>query len=1000
MMNKHVKFSGGRVSIWICLLFLLVQFQVFAQQKISGKVTSQGGNLQGVVVKVKGAQAAAQTDNEGNFTIEASAGATLTFSYVGYQTRELALSPSQSTVRIELNADEAVIDEVVVVGYGTQKAKDLTGAIATLKSENFKDQPILQAASALQGRVAGVSVSQNSGAPGGEAKIRIRGSNSISGSNDPLYIVDGVAMISFSLQALNPNDIETMDVLKDASATAVYGSRGANGVVIITTKKGKSGATKVAYDGFVNFNAAPKRYDLLSPAEYANMANLFAGKTVFPDANNYQGPSTDWQSELFKKSSTQNHQVSLSGGGEKARFFVSGFLMDQNGTLVNTGQKRFGLRSNTDITVNDRVTVGINLFGQRTENHNNAQLFAKGNPIMASVVWAPTESIWEDEANGLYNRTGISPIWVNPYLTAMETNEDNFGNAANLNGNVKYRITDWLTFTSNVGLDMNLSKAASLGNDWVSPGNMRSSQSYSETYAFQNSNILTFNKRFNDAHELTVTAVEESTVSTSNNFLAAGSGLTSLSNGYYNLALNTSQSINSGYSKWSLLSFMGRANYSYKGKYLATVSFRRDGSSKFQPNNRWSNFPSFSLGWNLTEEQFIRDLNVFSSLKLRGGWGKTGNQAIGPYQTLGLMSPLNYAYGTTGSYLGYSIGNPAATDLRWETTEQTDIGLDVGLFNNRLNITADYYNKNTVDLLLPTQILRYLGGGELLSNVGDINNRGFDLGISATPIDKENFRWETSLNAGFNKNKVVSLRDGEDMFKLPRLGGGLINADFQVVKKGESLGAFYLIPWEGVHQVDDPSTGRKAGDYKYKDVDGNGSIGYEDMVIAGNATPTLQWGFNNHLTYKNFDLNIFIQGAGGHQIFNATYAAASIVSSDVLYPTLAEVSNYWTPENPSNEWASPGSTAKAFVESTQFLQDADFARLKNLSLTYKLPQTFMKFAAASVSLSAQNLFTITKYKGLDPEASTTSASSDTNVGIDLGAYPSPKTYSVRLNLTF
>ena len=999
-MKINVNMPGLIKYLGVFLFSLFLHLSVFAQQKVNGRVTAEGKNLAGVVVKVKNGTAVTQTDEQGNFSLDATDGATLVFSYIGFQNKEIVLSAGQQTLQAELLRADNEIEEVAVIGYGSQKVKDLTGAVSTLKAESFKDQPILQAASALQGRVAGVAVTQNSGAPGGEAKVRIRGSNSISGGNQPLYVVDGIALSSFGLQDLNVNDIETMDVLKDASATAVYGSRGANGVIMITTKKGRVGTTKVAYDGFLNFNASPKKYDLLNAFDYAERANLMMGSQVIKNPESYIGNSTDWQSLLFRKTQTHNHQLTISGGNDKAKFYVSGFYMNQQGTLINTDQQRYGIRSNTDITINDKLSIGINLYGQRTENHNNGVLTSKANPIMASIAWAPTESVWEDESLGLYNKNGISPIWINPYLTAMETDDNSFSNVASLNGNLKYKITDWLTFTSNVGLDMNLTKSASVASDWISPGNMKSSQGYAENYAFQNSNVLTFNKSFNQDHNLTVTAVEEHTYSTSNNFLAGGSGLTTLSNGYYNLGLNAAQSISSGYSKWALLSYMGRVNYNFKGKYLATASYRRDGSSKFQNKNKWSNFPSFSLGWNAIEEDFIQDLNVFSSLKLRAGWGMTGNQAIGPYETLGPLNPVNYSYGGVTSYQGYTIGNPTAADLKWETTKQLDVGIDFGFFDNRLSITADYYNKDTEDLLLSTPIDRYLGGGVMWQNVGAVNNRGFEVGINASPIERENFSWTTSLNGSYNKNKVVSLSQGEDMIKRPKMGGGFINSEIQVVKEGEALGAFYLIPWEGVHQQDDPATKSKAGDYKYTDVDGNGSIGYEDMIIAGNATPTLQWGFNNNLNYKNWELNLFIQGASGHQIFNATYAAASIVTSDVSYPTLAELKGAWTPENPSNVWASANSTAKQYVESTQFLQDAGFARLKNISLTYKLPTSVLKFAGANITFSAQNLLTITKYKGLDPESTSTSANSDTDLGIDLGAYPSPKSYTVRLNLTF
>jgi len=762
----------------------------FAQQSITGKIVENGNGLPGVVVKVKGGNIVTQTEADGTFNISANIGDILAISYIGYQSREISID-AQKLQEIQLEVDNTSLEEVTVVGYGTQKTKDLTGSVANLKADAFKNQPVVNPASALQGRVSGVAVTQNSGAPGGEAKIRIRGSNSINGGNEPLYVVDGIALSSFGLQNLNTNDIESMDVLKDASATAIYGSRGANGVILITTKSGKISKPTVTYDGFVTFNAAPKKYDLMDAPTYARMANIYSGKTAFEDPDSYQGNTTDWQDLMFQQSQTQSHQVAISGGSEKAKYYVSGFYTDQNGTLINTDQNKYGFRSNTDIKITDRISVGVNLFGQRVNSHNNGVLTSKDNPVMASAIWAPTESVFEEGSETNYNRTGISPIWVNPYMTAMESDNNTFNNIATANGNFKYRITDWLTFTSNFGLDLNLAKTASLSNNWLTPGNMKSSQAYAETYAFQNSNVLTFDKTFNEKHNVTVTAVEESTTNTATSFGANGSGLTSTANGYYNLGLNTAQAINSAYSHWALLSFMGRATYNYDRKYLATVSFRRDGSSKFQKDYRWSNFPSFSLGWNLAEEEFIKDLVTFSTLKLRGGWGMTGNQAIGPYQTLGLLTPINYAYGTMNALQGYTTGNPTLDDLHWETTTQTDFGIDIGLLNNRITITADYYNKDTKDLLLATQIAKYLGGGTMLKNVGEVNNKGFEFAIDGKIIDKENLQWNATFNAAYNKNKVVRLDDDGEIIRMARMGGGFISNDMQVVAVGPSIGSFY-----------------------------------------------------------------------------------------------------------------------------------------------------------------------------------------------------------------
>jgi len=962
--------------------------------KIKGKVTDEkGGPLAAVTVaNVTNGKKVASNDT-GEFDIDGNAGDVLEFSSIGYRTQKINIASANEFITVSM-AISVVESEVVVVGYGTQRRGDLTGSVASLSSKSFKDQPVVNASSALQGRVAGVAVTNNSGAPGGSVKIRIRGANSINANNDPLYVVDGIALSSLGLADLNVGDIESMEVLKDASATAVYGSRGANGVIIITTKAGKTGAPKVEYNSFLSFNKPMKKYDLMDAVTYAKMANTTAGTSVFPDPQSFAGKSTDWQDLIFANSTTQSHQLSISGGKDNTKYYVSGFYIDQGGLLVNSNQKRFGLRSNLDIKLTSRIDFGLNLYAARINSHNNRDTGSKGNPVTAALTWAPTEPVYD--APGQYNRFGISPIWSNPYMTIKERNADNFSNVGVFNGKLKFAITDWLTLSVNGGLDMNISKYAYLNNDWVSPGNPGSGQSSSEIYTFQNSNILTFHKIF-DKHELTATALAEATSNKSTFFSASGAGLTSLSNGYYNLGLNTSQAISSGYSNWSLLSFMGRIAYSYNDKYLLTATVRRDGSSKFQGNNKWSNFPSFSLGWKLSNEKFIEDLGIFSNLKVRAGWGVTGNQAIGPYSTLGLLNNVIYSYGTNTVYQGYTFGNPATPNVKWETSKQTDLGLDAGFLNGRLNISADYYNKNTSDLLLFTRIANYDGGGSYLKNIGKVNNKGFEFMIEGSPYKDRNFTWGTAFNASFNKNKVLNLGN-DSLLERPIIGGGLITSSIQVVKVGQPMGAFYLIPWQGVYQTDKGNY--KAGDAAYADVNGNGSIGFEDRVISGSATPKFTWGFNNNFSYKNFELNIFIQGSHGNKIFNATYASTAVPTSDVKFINLAAAANYWTSSNTGSTWANPGSKNKSWVESTQFLQDGSYVRLKNVSFSYTLSKSLLKFVSAKIYVSAQNIATITKYKGFDPEATTTSTGSDVDAGIDLGAYPSPKTITVGVQLKF
>ncbi|SDF52574.1 SusC/RagA family TonB-linked outer membrane protein [Chitinophaga filiformis] len=981
----------------LCLIFSSYAMALYAQHPVTGRVSAGDTSLPGVVVYIKGSGANTQTDNDGRFSINAPAGATLTFSLMGYASKEVPVN-NRSTINVQLESTTQGLGEVVVVGYGTQKRKDLTGSIASLNASAYKDQPVLNASSALQGRVAGVSVANSSGAPGGAVKIRIRGANSINASNDPLYVIDGVALSSISISDINVNDIASMEVLKDASATAIYGSRGANGVIIITTKSGKAGDMHLEYNGFLSSNSPMKKYKLLDAVAYAEQANHIAGTNVFADPSSYAGKTTDWQDMVFHNGTTQNHQLSVSGGTEKSRYYISGYYVNQSGLLLNTDQEKFALRANLDSKLSKKVSIGVGIFAGHSNSHNNGDIGGKGNPVMAALAWAPTEPVYDSGTQ--YNRFAISPIWSNPYMTIKERKNDVSANSVVLNGRLKYDITDWLSLNVNVGLDANIARTAYLNNDWVSPGNPGSGQSSLENYTIQNSNSLTFHKKINEKHDLTVMGIVEETSNKYNSFAASGSGLTSTSNGYNNLGLNTSQGISSTYTNWALLSYVGRASYTFNDKYLITATYRADGSSKFQSTaNKWGYFPSVGLGWRLSEESFIKDLGIFSNLKLRGSWGITGNQSINPYSSLGLLNGIQYSYGGTTLYQGYLLGSPSNPDLKWETTKQTDIGLDVGLLGGRVNIAADYYNKRTKDLLLQVPIASYDGGGTMYKNVGVVNNKGFEFFVEIAAVQKHDFSWTATINASTYRNRVVSLGKDSILYR-PVIGGGLINTNIQVVKTGQPLGAFYLIPWQGVYTSDDNTLGYKAGDNHYRDVSGNGSIGYEDRVIAGSALPKFLWGFNNNFHYKQFELNVFVQASHGNKIFNATYAGIAAPTSDVKYPTLAESANYASSKNPNAEWADPASkTNRSYVESTQYLQDGSYVRLKNVSLSYSLLKKTTRFADIRFTLSAQNLFTITKYKGYDPEATSTSATSDADAGIDLGAYPSPRTVTFGVNIS-
>lgn len=802
-----------------------------------------------------------------------------------------------------------------------------------------------------------------------------------------------MALSSVGIQDLNVNDIESIDVLKDASATAIYGSRGANGIIIITTKKGRSGKTVVNFNSFTGFSKLAKRYDLLDGPAYARQANTIAGAVVFKDPDN--AVTTDWQDLIFKTTTLQNYQLSISDGSEKIKYFISGNYIDQPGIVVNSNYKKYALRSNLTGKLGNKTEATLNLFVSRANAKNNGNL-SKGNSVSGSLAWGPAETPYDE--NQVYRRNSVSSIWANPLMTVLEQDNRSFLTSALFNGSLKHDFTDWLNLTVNLGLDLNSLKSAYLNNDWIVPNNAGSGQSLSENYTFQNSNVLTFQKTFNEVHHLKAMAIVEATSNSSNTFTARGSGLTTVTTGYNNLGLNTSQSISSGYANWAILSYVGRLDYSFNDKFLLNATYRADGSSKFQ-NHKWGYFPSIGAGYKISEEGFIKDIKAIDELKIRGSWGRTGNQSINPYSSLGLLSGLQYSFGTPTLYQGYTLGNPKA-DLKWETTDQYDLGADLSMYNGRVNLSLDVYSKKTKDLLLQVPVASYDGGGIVFKNIGTVSNKGFEATLEVTPLKNSSFEWRTAFTASLNKSKVLSLGRDSIIYR-PIIGGGIVNTNIQVVKVGQPLSTFYLIPWTGVYQQDDPRLGYKAGDNSYTDISGNNSVGYEDRVVAGTATPTFTFGFNNTLSYKKLDVNIFFQGATGNKIFNGVYASNAAPTSEIKYPTIQESSNYWTVSNPTAKWANPASkTNRNFVESTRYLQDGAYLRLKNLAFSYLISKSFNKIADIKISLIGQNLLTVTKYKGYDPELSSSDIARDADGGMDFGAYPLTRTFSLGINATF
>ncbi|HEY9258004.1 TonB-dependent receptor [Chitinophaga sp.] len=992
---------------------LLFPLGLWAQvKKVTGTVKDENGiPVPGISVQVKGKTTGALTDASGNFSIDALPVETLILTAVGYNRQEVALNNSGRPLTITMASKVTNIGDVVVVGYGTQKKKDLTGAISSVSTKDFKEQPVVNVQQILQGRAAGVQVISNAGAPGGEVSVRIRGNNSIKGDNNPLYVIDG--FVGADPSTVNPNDIETMDVLKDASSTAIYGSRGANGVIAITTKKGKAGKTNVELMSQFSSAQVLKKLDLLNAADFATTANANAlangASPIYTDsqiANFKTNGGTNWQDQIFRTAPSQEYQLNISGGNDKTRFYTSGNFLDQQGIIVNSSLKRYALRASLTSQLYKKLSLHLNAYAVRNETRNTG-ITGRDAPVTQAIAWAPTVPVRDSMGNFTLNDP-VGSISFNPLALAMDqrriTHNSNFATIAGL----KYEFVPGLTL--DVTGAVNYSNVQSLGYTGPTINTSRqanSSRGSSENIGIQSTNNLTYSHLFNNAHQLTVTGVMEYQSFTSRGFNANANSLTYPGLEYYNLSLAQTYGVGTSYTDYKLLSFLGRVNYDYEGRYYVTAGVRRDGSSKFQNGNQYSTFPSVGIAWKLSEMDFMKNAHFLNNLKIRTGYGITGNQAINPYQTLTPYQNVSTTLIPGSVTPGIILGNPGNPALKWETTRQWDIGLDADMFDNRLSITADYYNKNTSNLLLSVPIPNYMGGGSVLSNVGKVNNKGIELAVSGDIIRSAALTWNSAFNISFLRNKVVSLYSDKNIPSGTNVGSGLSPQPEFMIIPGQPLGTYwglsYLGTWKPAEAAAAAAYGNAPGDAKYLDVDGNKIIDGSDFHMIGHGLPRYSWGWNNTFNWKGFTLNIFVQSLGGYDKLDYTYAAGITANSDMRQATIADIKNRYIPkQNETSDIPAFSKTNKNYTVTTRFLEDGTFIRFKNISLSYELPPSLVKQARITVYLRAVNFITITKYKGFDPETNSvaTGAGSDVNQSIDYGSYPNAKTITGGVKIGF
>lgn len=972
--------------IFYVLFFLIPLINAAQAQTASGKVTDNRGEaLIGVSVSVKGTTVGTTTDINGVFRLAAREG-TLVFAYVGYVTQEISVE-GRSVFNVVMEEDNKSLETVVVVGYGTQKKKDLTTAVVVVDEKTIRDRPMVSAAEALQGKAAGVQVVQPSGKPGGDISVRVRGATSVLAGNEPLYVVDGVP--TTDIRGLNPLDIESMSVLKDASSAAIYGARAANGVVLISTKRGKANTPVVRLNAYAGFSNLRKTVEVLSTKKYRDLIEEIIPGALDPAATAY----TNWSDEAFGTGQNQGYQLAFSGGDDKSRYLVSGNYQTTQGIVKPAAFNRYSLRLNLDNTLKKWLKVGSNfnvLYSQTKDTPDNASS-GRGGVIMSALNTPPFLRTYKADGSGQFDPNPFQPSWENPiaYMQGPDQSQSDtrfFGNV-----NAELALFKGFTYKSNAGIDLNSHQwdyyldpfRTNFGRDQNGIG--RADKSNSSTWLWENTANYQTNLGNHNLAFLAGSSIQK--FQWNDSYIQGNDFPDNVSVKTLNAANNVFGNTNR--EAWSLASFFGRVTYDYESRYLFTASVRRDGSSKLAQH--WGTMPSFSAGWRISAEPFMEGLDFIYDLKLRGGWGKNGNQeGIPNYARYGLVS--YYRRAITNPLSGpasvqTTYGNP---DLRWETTAQSNIGLDLSLWDGRVNFVADAYLKKTDDVLLNVQLSNSLPITTIQTNAGKIENKGLDFSLSTFNFVRA-FKWNTDFNISFNRNKVTELQF-TDVYYFGRVYSN--NQDVAILREGLPLGSFFGYVADGV----DPET----GDLRYKDVNENGIFDPGDRTVIGNAQPKFIFGLTNNFSWKRFDLSLFFQGSYGNDVFNATR-----IDLEGMFDSKNQsvaVLRRWTPDNRNTDMprAIGGGKVDNVRNSTRFVEDGSYVRLKAITLSYNFNPVLLKKAGIeklSVYATGQNLLTFTRYTGFDPEVNAFGTSA-TELGIDYGTYPQARTVTAGVNIEF
>ncbi|MDR1603057.1 MAG: TonB-dependent receptor [Tannerella sp.] len=982
--------------------------------RITGTVVDEKSEpVIGANIVEKGTANGTVTQEDGNFSLTVAENATLQISFIGYIPQEISAVGGGKYLIIRLIEDEKILEEVIVIGYGTVRKSDLTGAVSSVSSEKVSQvKAVSNIAHALQGLAAGVQANQRSGQPGESVMIKVRGTNSIGASNAPLYVVDGMLLESLSAQ-LNPGDIQNIEILKDASATAIYGSRGANGVVMITTKRGSEGKAAVNYNGYFGVQQLRKKIELTDASEFATLQNEVAANDGNPlpwtaAQIGALGKGTDWQDEVYRSGMVHNHDISITGGTANTKYYSSLGYFDQEGIIQNSSFERLSFRINVDQEISKKIDLSTNLSIQNSKYVQAVYTGADGGGGIpfTTMVMPATQGIYNDD--GTYTRfTGVSWGETNPVGISKELY--NPSNGLRIIGNLRlnYEIVDGLSLRINAGLDLNNSKSdyyapSTLTIGQSSQGNGRASKNYSNGMSFLNENLLTYAKTFGD-HNLDLLGGYTYQYDQSES-LNSGTATGFISDVYQNNnlgAANVKAQPGTGYSDAQLTSGLGRVNYNYKNRYYATFTGRYDGSSRFGENNKYAFFPSGALVWRVSEEAFMQKIESISNLKLRTSYGISGNQAIGSYQTLARLNNVNVYMGGQDN-TGFVQGSLEYKNLKWESTAQFDVGIDLNLFKDRIQLTADFYNKKTKDLLLDVTMPPSTGFGSVLQNAGSVQNRGWEFQVTTVNVNRKALRWTSVLTLMHNRTKILNL--GSDALGNPitykEVGAG---GNWFPMLLGQSMQQLYGYVVEGVYQSDGEAVQngeptKKAGDYKFRDTDGSGIVDGDDRIILTNFEPKLTFGFNNTLEYKNFDLSVLFVGSHGNDMVNE-FRKYNITMNGDWMPSREAFNNRWQGPGTGNSIDRPskasGSSIRDYANSL-WVENGSYLKIRDITLGYTFPS--LKFASSLyVYVSAQNWLTWTSYSGYDPEVSW---SLTTINGWDRGNYPSTKSITGGLKVTF